>query len=258
MEVSTEPLHIKTNEIIAEKGDGQWYEPLFTDGRNNAGLICDKPGATNDDHYHPDFDEFWIVLKGELEFEIGDYPKVKASKGDMVMCPQGERHLIRTVGTESSVRLHLSKIGSNHDHKKPRSSEIKPFPNVSGPPNMVHSKLDFLIEQLGEPQWVTGVIDNPLNKANLVYDAPGFPHTAHWHPEFDEWWTILKGELTWDLGGNYPIYHVKAGDIIFCPRGLKHHILTQGTETSFRLAITDNENLHVFTADDEDAPPPRA
>jgi len=68
-------------------------------------------------------------------------------------------------------------------------------------------------------------------------------------------WTKM---MAWDLGGNYPIYHVKEGDIIFCPRGLKHHILTQGTETSFRLAITDNENLHVFTADDEDAPPPRA
>ena len=30
-EVSTEPLHIKTSEIIAEKGEGPWYEPLFSD-----------------------------------------------------------------------------------------------------------------------------------------------------------------------------------------------------------------------------------
>ena len=50
VEVSTEPIHIKTNEIIASKGDAPWYESLFVDGRNAAGLICDPPGKSNDDH----------------------------------------------------------------------------------------------------------------------------------------------------------------------------------------------------------------
>ena len=53
VEVSTEPIHIKTGEIIASKGEAPWYERLFVDGRNAAGLICDPPGKSNDDHYHP-------------------------------------------------------------------------------------------------------------------------------------------------------------------------------------------------------------
>lgn len=257
IEVSNEPLLIKTSDIIAERGEGPWYEPVLTDGRNVAGLICDPPGGMNDDHFHPDFNEFWVVLKGELEFEIGDYPVVHARKGDIVMSPAGDRHLIRTIGSDSSVRLHISKIGSDHSHKSKRSAEIKPFPDQTTPPNLIHTTLDPLIQRLGEPQWVTSIIKDTLNTANLVYDGPGKPHTPHWHPDFDEWWTILKGELTWDLGDKHPIYHVKEGDIMFVPRGMKHYILTQGDDTSFRLAITDSEGLHVYQEGDEDAPPTR-
>ena len=122
---------------------------------------------------------------------------------------------------------------------------------------MLHTTQEALIEQFGEPQWVESIIKNDLNTANLVYSAPGTPHDAHWHPEFDEWWTILKGELTWNMGESRPLYHVSEGDIIFAPRGMKHHILTHGDENSFRLAITDSEGLHVFQEGDEDAPPPR-
>ncbi|HJO82298.1 MAG: cupin domain-containing protein [SAR202 cluster bacterium] len=257
LEVSTEPLHIKTSEIIDEKGEGPWYESLFTDGRNNVGLICDVPGAVNDHHFHPDFNEFWIVLKGQLEFEIGDYPVVRAGVGDIVLAPQGDRHLIRTVGDESSVRLHVSKIGSNHDSKNDRSPALIPFPDQTEPPNLLHTTLGSVIAQKGEPQWVSSVVQDSLNTANLIYSAPGTPHNAHWHPDFDEWWTILKGELTWDLGEKRPVYSVKKGDIMFVPRGLKHYILTQGDETSFRLAITDSEGLHVYQEGDADAPPPR-
>ena len=255
--ISTEPMQIRTSKIIDSKGDGPWYEALFSDGRNNVGLICDTPGSVNDDHYHPDFNEFWIILKGELEFEIGDLPTIHAHKGDVVLAPAGERHLIRTIGNESSVRLHVSKIGSDHASRKDRGNQTAPYPTQKEPPNLLHTTLDSVIEQLGEPQWVTSIIKDSLNTANLVYSAPGTPHDAHWHPEFDEWWTILKGELTWDLGEKRPVYQVKEGDIMYLPRGLKHHILTQGSETSFRLAITDSEGLHVFQEGDEDAPPPR-
>lgn len=257
VEVSTEPIHIKTNEIIASKGDAPWYERLFVDGRNAAGLICDPPGKSNDDHYHPDFNEFWVILKGELEFEIGDYETFRATKGDVVMSPAGTRHLIRTVGDESSVRLHVSKIGSDHSHKNERSSSLIPLPDQKVPPNMIHSKLSDVMAHFGEPAWSTSLIDDDLNKANLICHGPGMENNAHWHPDFDEWWAILKGELTWNLGEKRPIYNVKDGDIMYVPQGLRHHIVCVGNESSLRLAITNAENLHVFTDDDEGAPPPR-
>ncbi len=256
-DVSTEPLHIKTREIIASKGRAPWYERVLNDGRNVAGLICDPPGKSNDDHYHPDFNEFWVILQGQLEFEIGDYQTFTARKGDVVMSPRGLRHLIRTVGAEPSVRLHISKIGSNHDHRKPRGSRLQPLPGQKLPPNLIHTRLGDIMAHFGEPPWSTSLIDDALNKANLICHGPGMSNNPHWHPDFDEWWTILKGQLTWDLGKKRPIYNVKEGDIMFVPRGLRHHITCVGSESSLRLAITNSEGLHVYTEDEAGAPPPR-
>ena len=70
-------------------------------------------------------------------------------------------------------------------------------------------------------------------------------------------WTILKGELTWKIGEDRPMYNVKEGDIIFVPKGMRHHISTVGDETSLRLAVTTPEALHIYTDDDDAAPPPK-
>ena len=255
-EVSTEPLHIKTSEIIAEKGEGPWYEPLFSDGRNNTGLICDLPGTASDHHWHPDFDEFWVVMRGTIDFDIGDYPTIHASKGDIVSAPAGKRHQMMTVGDESSVRLHISKIGSNHDNKNDRSSAIEPFPDQTEPPNMLLSSKEALLESFGEPPWATSLLDDERNKANLIGHSQGMTNNAHWHPDFNEWWTILQGDLTFQVGEDRALIEATQGDIVFVPEGMKHFISSVGEGTSLRLAVTNSENQHIYTADDDSAPPP--
>ena len=107
--VSSEPLHIRISDVVARHGDPPWAERILHDGRNDAVLICDAPGGENDPHVHPDFVEWWIVLQGEMVWEIGDYPPVRASKGDVVMAPRGRRHAIKTVGSRE-----LAQAGSDH------------------------------------------------------------------------------------------------------------------------------------------------
>ena len=118
-DVSTEPLHIRISDVIARHGEPPWAERLLSDGRNDAVLICNSPGQENDPHIHPDFVEWWIVLAGEMIWEIGDYPPVRATKGDVVMAPKKQRHAIRTVGTENSLRLGITSPASNHDTTGP-------------------------------------------------------------------------------------------------------------------------------------------
>ena len=115
MTPSTEPRHISIAEVVARHGEPPWAEALFTDGRNNVVLICNAPGQENDAHAHPDFNEWWVVLQGELIWEIGDYAPLRANKGDVVMAPKGRRHGIRTVGSENSLRLGITHPESNHD-----------------------------------------------------------------------------------------------------------------------------------------------
>ena len=126
--ISTEPLHISIADVVARHGEPPWAEKLLSDGRNDAVLICNAPGQQNDAHIHPDFVEWWIVLAGELIWEIGDYPPIRATKGDVVMAPRRQRHAIRTVGTENSLRLGITSPTSNHGTTGARSNIIKPFP----------------------------------------------------------------------------------------------------------------------------------
>ena len=255
MTPSSEPRHISIADIVAGHGDPPWAEALFTDGRNNAVLICNAPGQENDAHAHPDFNEWWVVLQGEMLWEIGDYAPLKAKRGDVIMAPKGRRHAIRTVGSENSLRLGVTHPESNHDDKGTRSNILRPLPQDE-PPNRLHTSLEYMLEKFGEPPWATSILTDDRNSANLICHAEGMTNNAHWHPDFNEWWTILRGELTWEVGEGRPMIHAKEGDIVFVPEGMRHHISTVGEGISFRLAVTTPEQPHIYTDDDDAAPPP--
>jgi mannose-6-phosphate isomerase-like protein (cupin superfamily) len=80
----------------------------------------------------------------------------------------------------------------------------------------------------------------------MIYQLPGETNRAHWHPDFDEWWVVLKGRLEWKIGDVAP-FQVGRRDIVFAPAGLKHVIRTIGSEPSARLAVTIPGPRHVFT-----------
>ena len=255
--VPTEPLHVRVGDVTSRRGKPPWSEMLLADGRNLAVLICNEPGQTNDAHVHPDFNEWWIVLKGELVWEIGDYEPVRAGKGDVVFCPAGLRHHIRTEGDESSLRLGITKPGSSHDDKGHRGTEILPLPDRKLPPNLLHTGAGAIQAHFGAPPWSEPIVADDRNRGNLICHGPGMTNNAHWHPDFDEWWAVLKGELTWDVGSGRPLIHARDGDIVFVPKGMRHHISTVGTGLSWRLAVTTPDAPHIYTDDDESAPPPR-
>ena len=255
--IPTEPLHVRVGDVTSRRGKPPWSEMLLADGRNLAVLICNAPRQTNDAHVHPDFNEWWIVLKGELVWEIGDYEPVHAGKGDVIFCPAGLRHHIRTEGDESSLRLGITKPGSSHDDKGHRGTEILPLPDRKLPPNLLHTGAGAIQAHFGAPPWSEPIVADDRNRGNLICHGPGMTNNAHWHPDFDEWWAVLKGELTWDVGSGRPLIHARDGDIVFVPKGMRHHISTVGTGLSWRLAVTTPDAPHIYTDADESAPPPR-
>ena len=255
-DIATEPTHIRIADVVARNGEPPWAEKLLSDGRNDAVLICNAPGQVSEAHIHPDFVEWWVVLAGEMIWEVGDYPPIHARKGDVMMAPKRQRHQIRTVGSENSLRLGVTHPDGNHDTKGPRSNIIKPFPAREGPPNMLRTSLDYMLDKFGPPPWATSILLDERNSANLICHAPGMTNNAHWHPDFNEWWTILGGELTWNVGEGRPPIHAREGDIVFVPEGMRHHIASTGDGVSFRLAVTTPDQPHIYTDDDASAPPP--
>jgi len=61
------------------------------------------------------------------------------------------RFHIKTVGTESSLRLGVTLPGSSHDHKGERVTKATLLTDQELPPILLHTAADVMIAHYGEP-----------------------------------------------------------------------------------------------------------
>ena len=107
--------HTTVESMLARFGPPMWTEPIVLDERNRAGFIHYGPGMSSNPHWHPGLDEWWIVLKGNLRWRVGDgRPPIDARQGDIVFVPEGLRHGITSLGDETTVRLAVTPTDMPH------------------------------------------------------------------------------------------------------------------------------------------------
>jgi len=98
-------LRTRVADLVARLGPPPWSRRIIQDERQLVTLIATPPGGGNRPHWHADFDEWWVVMAGTLQWELTGGVVVDARKDDIVWVPRGTVHHIRTVGTENSLRL---------------------------------------------------------------------------------------------------------------------------------------------------------
>ena len=251
-----EPTRIRPSDVAERMGPPPWSTALLDDGRNWAVLTADPPGHRTEPHSHPGYNEWWIVVAGALRWRIGDHSPVHAAPGDIVFCPAGVVHSTETVGSSPSLRIAVVPL--------PRSAPGTPIARPQGrvdapdrPPNMLHTTVESMLARFGPPMWTEPAVLDERNRAGFIHYGPGMSSNPHWHPGLDEWWTVLKGELRWQIGVGRPPIEARQGDVVFVPEGLKHGITSIGSETTVRLAVTPTDMPHIYTEGDVGAPPPR-
>ena len=229
---------------------------MFEDGRNIVALISDTPSQPMFPPgigIHPEYNDIWIVLQGEYEWLIGDYPAISASKGDIVFCTAGTSHSIRAV-SEPATRLAIYKgprITEKGNHRTGRDK----LPTQNKPPNLLITKHADILN-LSKLQRKHTIISDERNNVFLISEQPGTVSKAHWHFDFDEWWYIPMGKLDFEVGKNRPSLNALADDIVFLPRGFRHQITTIGDKPSLRMPVTNLEGGHIWTDDDANSQPP--
>lgn len=97
--------HTRIADVVAARGSPPWIERLVQSAEVVATLICTPTGHSSRRHFHPDNDEFWIVLGGELRWEIDGQPSIVARSGDVVRVPRATAHHIVTISSEPALRL---------------------------------------------------------------------------------------------------------------------------------------------------------
>ena len=98
-------LHTRVAEVVGTMGPPPWSKRIIADERQLVTLIASPPGGGNRPHWHRDFDEWWVVLAGCLEWELTGGILIRAVKDDIVWVPRGTVHHIRNVGADLSLRL---------------------------------------------------------------------------------------------------------------------------------------------------------
>ncbi len=113
-------------------------------------------------------------------------------------------------------------------------------------PNKLRTRVQEIVDEMGEPPWSVRVIEDERNLVTLIANMPGSGNRPHWHRNFDEYWVVMAGRLQWELTGGEVIVAEK-DDIVFVPRGSVHHIQNIGDGLSLRLAFALPPAEHVWT-----------
>ena len=111
-------LHARVEDIKRSKGAPPWSEKLVVNDQIVGTLICQPAGHKTDTHYHL-VDEWWVVLEGEIDWEIEGAEVVRARAGDVVYAPDLHYHHIKPTGSGPSIRLAITPPGEFHRHDRP-------------------------------------------------------------------------------------------------------------------------------------------
>ncbi len=100
--------------------------------------------------------------------------------------------------------------------------------------------------------WAKRIIDTSnsgyFQIATLVSQSDkGSGCRRHYHPDTDEWWVVITGEIEFEIGNEKEIIRGEPGDVIFCKKGIPHKITVMSDEPSIRLsvAVDNQETIHV-------------
>ncbi len=102
------------DELRQEMGDGSWAARVVYNDRFGGVLIQQQQGEGNRLHYHPDADEFWLILDGEWEWFIEGEGTKRVSKNDIVVVRKGVKHQITCVSRTPGIRLAITAPDVTH------------------------------------------------------------------------------------------------------------------------------------------------
>ena len=103
--------------------------------------------------------------------------------------------------------------------------------------NTLTARLAEIKERKGPPPWSERIVKTDQFSVTVICQAPGHQNDTHYHI-YDEAWFIAEGELSWQYEHAPERHVVKAGDVVYGPKGHWHHIEVLGDKPAIRIGIS--------------------
>lgn len=250
--------HTKLADVKARhKGQSDWREVVVDDDHMHSEYVSSAPGAKVGRRFHPDTRAWWVVLEGQVKFEIEGQESFVATRGSMVQVPMQTIYSMETIGNQPSLRFETgiarAKTLYPQDVQPPKMPGFefipvrlrrKPGPYDNG--NQPHINLWDLSKT---PDYRGGrFVHDDRAVANIIYgyekNLPAFnpKNKGHYHPECAEFWLIMAGQIRYPIEGHGTVIAAE-GDMVYVPMYTFHAPRFHGEGPSCRLAMNGYPNI---------------
>ena len=258
--------HTKLADLKAKhKGKTGWREVIVDDEHLRSEYIFSRPGTKTPRALHPDTRAWWVVMEGEVRFEIEGIDPFVARKGSMVQVPFARLFSYETVGGQPSLIFETNIAGARtiYENKAdaPQTAGIDWVPvsfrrelGQFDKGNKPHVTFEELAKKLdsGEAKGTLRVVEDVRGAANFIYGyeknlPPIDPkNRGHFHPECAEYWLIMAGQIRYPIEGQGVVV-ADPGDVVYVPKFTFHAPRWFGPGASCRLAMNGYPYIaHLF------------
>lgn len=233
------------------KGETEWSEWVVKDDYLWSQYIQSAPGSKVAPRFRPDTREWWVILEGEIRFEIEGQEPFVARRRSMVQVPPQTIYSMETVGDQPAIRFETNIPNATTLFPEapavtppefdfiPVKLNRKPFPY--GHNNKPHVNLDDIVAAAPDTRGGRFVHDD-RGVSNIIYGynskLPPLDekNRGHYHPECAEFWVILLGQIRYAIEGQGVIV-ASEGDVVYVPKNTFHSPRWWGEGASCRLAM---------------------
>src|SRR5262245_22251922 len=254
--------HTKLSDLKARhKGEANWKEVIVDDDHINAAYISSAPGTKVSKRFHPDTRERWIVMDGQIRFEIECQQTIVATKRCMVQFTMQTINSMETIGDKHALPFDsiITKATTIYpqDVKPPETPgsewipvvlNRKPGPYDRG--NQPHINLYELAKtpDYRDKNFQHRFVHDDRAVSNIIYGyeknlPPLNPKDrGHYHPECAEFWLVMAGQIRYPIE-NVGVIIAEEGDVVYAPPFTFHAPRFYGPGPSCRLAINGYPNI---------------
>jgi mannose-6-phosphate isomerase-like protein (cupin superfamily) len=251
--------------LARHKGENTWREPIVRDDHIWSDYVMSPPGSKVSPRLHPDTREWWVVMDGQIRFEIEGQAPFVASKGAMVQVPMQTIYSMETVGDKPALRFesNIAKVKTLYpkDADPPKAMgfewmmvRMSRTPGVydkGNKPIVTYDDLAKGFEIKGAAPFYRVVLDDRA-VANFIYGHESqLPKLnpkdkGHYHPECAEFWLIMSGQIRYPIEGQGVIV-ADPGDVVYVPPFTWHAPRWWGPGASCRLAMNGYADIaHLY------------
>src|SRR5437867_7249736 len=260
--------HSKLADLKAKHaGHDDWRELIVNDEHLRGEYVQMRPGAKTPRALHPDTRSWWVVMEGQVRFDVEKNDPFVAARGSMVQAPMQTFFSYEVVGDRPAVLFETNIAGAKTLYERKADApalegmtlvpvRFQRTPGVYGRNNKPHVTFDEVARQLddGKAKGTQRIVEDDRGTANFIYGyeknlPPINPNDrGHYHPECAEYWLILRGQIRYPIEG-VGVIIAGEGDVVYVPKFTFHAPRWYGPDASCRLAMNGYPNIaHLFDA----------